>query len=199
MQLDLAQRGRASVDFVAAVGGAGAQARRAVDAELRASGFDAGAIKAEPKAAAEGYARLRAEVTAAEVRLQAMRGSLADDTPEVRQQQAMLTALRGQLARLEQSSDVNAGPDYVGKYREFKYQETLFDLFARQYELARVDESREGALIQVVDVAQPPERKSRPKRGLVAVVTTLATAVVLLAGLLMRDSWRRGRQARESR
>ncbi|MBE7419320.1 MAG: lipopolysaccharide biosynthesis protein [Ideonella sp.] len=166
---------------------------------LRASGFDAGAIKAEPKAAAEGYARLRAEVTAAEVRLQAMRGSLADDTPEVRQQQAMLTALRGQLARLEQSSDVNAGPDYVGKYREFKYQETLFDLFARQYELARVDESREGALIQVVDVAQPPERKSRPKRGLVAVVTTLATAVVLLAGLLMRDSWRRGRQARESR
>lgn len=43
MQLDLAQRGRASVDFVAAVGGASAQARRAVDAELRASGFDAGA------------------------------------------------------------------------------------------------------------------------------------------------------------
>jgi len=164
---------------------------------LRASGFDAGAIKAEPKAAAEGYARLRAEVTAAEVRLQAMRGSLADDTPEVRQQQAMLSALRGQLARLEQSSDVNAGPDYVGKYREFKYQETLFELFARQYELARVDESREGALIQVVDVAQPPERKSKPKRGLIAVITTLAAAAVLLAGLLIRESWRRGQQTRQ--
>ena len=106
---------------------------------LAASGFSQGAIKAEPKAAAEGYARLRAEVTAAEVRLQATRGTLADDTPEVRQQQAALAALRSQLGRLEQTSDAHGGPDYVSKYREFKYQETLFDLFARQYELARVD------------------------------------------------------------
>ena len=52
------------------------------------------------------------------------------------------------------------GPDYVSKYREFKYQETLFELFARQYELARVDESREGALIQVVD-SRTRRRKGR--------------------------------------
>ncbi len=96
----------------------------------------------------------------------------------MRQQQATLTALRSQLARLEQASDVNGGPDYVSKYREFKYQETLFDLFARQYELARVDESREGALIQVVDKAAPPERKSKPKRAITAIVATLATASV---------------------
>ena len=160
---------------------------------LQASGFNPGAIKAEPKAAAEGYARLRAEVTAAEVRLQTMRGSLADDTPEVRQQQATLGALRAQLGRLEQSSE-GGGPDYVGKYREFKYQETLFDLFARQYELARADESREGALIQVVDVAQPPERKSKPKRALTAITATLATALLLAMGVVVRYSWRQ-RQA----
>lgn len=157
---------------------------------LQASGFSQGAIKAEPKAAAEGYARLRAEVTAAEVRLQTMRGSLADDTPEVRQQQAALAALRAQLARLEQASDISGGPDYVGKYREFKYQETLFELFAKQYELARVDESREGALIQVVDIASPPERKSKPKRALSAVVTTLAVALLLVMFVVVRQSWR---------
>jgi uncharacterized protein involved in exopolysaccharide biosynthesis len=158
---------------------------------LQASGFSQGALKAEPKAAAEGYARLRAEVTAAEVRLQTMRGNLVDDTPEVRQQQATLIALRSQLARLEQATDVRGGPDYVGKYREFKYQETLFELFARQYELARVDESREGALIQVVDVASPPERKSRPKRVVPAIVTTIAAALLLAMVVLIRHSWRR--------
>jgi uncharacterized protein involved in exopolysaccharide biosynthesis len=163
---------------------------------LQASGFSQGAIKAEPKAAAEGYAKLRAEVTAAEVRLQTMRGSLADDTPEVRQQQTALAALRGQLARLEQSTDVNGGPDYVSKYREFKYQETLFDLFARQYELARVDESREGALVQVVDVASPPEKKSKPKRAITAIVTTLAAALLLVVAVLVRHSWRQRRGQR---
>jgi len=161
---------------------------------LQASGFNQGAIKAEPKAAAEGYAKLRAEVTAAEVRLQTMRGNLADETPEVRQQQAALTALRGQLARLEQSTEGSGGPDYVGKYREFKYQETLFELFARQYELARADESREGALIQVVDMAQPPEKKSKPIRTVVAIVATLATAMALVLYVLVSHSWRQ-RQA----
>jgi uncharacterized protein involved in exopolysaccharide biosynthesis len=163
---------------------------------LQASGFSQGAIKAEPKAAAEGYARLRAEVTAAEVRLRTMRGNLADDTPEVRQQHATVGALRDQLARLEQSNDVRGGPDYVSKYREFKYQETLFELFARQYELARADESREGALVQVVDAATPPEKKSKPKRAVTAIVTTAGAALLLVGVILVRHSWRRRKEQR---
>jgi uncharacterized protein involved in exopolysaccharide biosynthesis len=91
---------------------------------------------------------------------------------------------------LEQASDASGGPDYVGKYREFKYQETLFELFARQYELARIDESREGALIQVVDVASPAERKTWPKRGITAIVTTIAVVLVLSMAVLLRHSWR---------
>jgi capsule polysaccharide export protein KpsE/RkpR len=159
---------------------------------LQASGFTQGALKAEPKSAAEGYARLRAEVTAAEVRLQTLRGSLSDATPEVQQQQNALVALRGQLSRLEQTADARGGPDYVGKYREFKYQETLFDLFAKQYELARVDESREGALIQVVDPATPPEKKSKPKRAIVALAATLLSGLTLAGFVLVRRAWRAG-------
>jgi len=163
------------------------QAQRA----LEASGFTHGALKAEPKAAAEGYAKLKAEITSAQVRLQTLRGTLSDTAPEVQQQQRALAALRGQLAQLERTAEMAGGPDYVGKYREFKYQETLFELFARQYELARVDESREGALIQVVDKAAPPEKKSKPKRGLIALATTLASGLALMVFVLLRHSWRR--------
>lgn len=153
---------------------------------LQASGFNPGALKAEPKAAAEGYARLKAELTAAEVRLQTLRGSLADNTPEVRQQLTVIGALTAQLARSEQASVPADGPDYVSKYREFKYQETLFELYARQFELARVDESREGALIQIVDPAMPPERKSKPKRAIAALLTTAVTAGLLAMYVLVR-------------
>ena len=157
---------------------------------LQASGFNVGALRAEPKAAAESYARLRAEITAAEVRMQVLRGTMVDSAPEVQRQAAQLSALRGQLARLEQSADAGAGPDYLTKYREFKYRETLFDLFARQYELARVDESREGALIQVVDVAVPPEYKSKPKRGFIAVAATMLSLLLLGMFILLRHAWR---------
>lgn len=149
---------------------------------LQSSGFDAGALKVEPKAAAEAYARLKAEATSTEMRLQVLRGSLADSTPEVQQQQAALAALRAQLARAERPVESGgSGPDYVGRYREFKYQETLFEMYARQFELARIDEGREGGLIQVLDIATAPEKKSGPRRGMFAV----GGAGFALAGLLL--------------
>jgi len=167
--------------------------RKLVDAQqaMQSSGVSEGALKAEPKAAAEGYARLKAELTAAEVRLQTLRNNFADTTSEVQQQMAAAAALRSQLGKLEQNSNVQRGPDYITKYREFKYQETLFELYARQYELARVDESREGSLIQVVDPATPPERKSKPKRSIIALVATLLTALALTTTVLVRHAWRR--------
>lgn len=157
--------------------------------DLQASGFDQASLKAEPKAAAEVYAKLKAEVTAQEARLQTLRSMLTDRAPEVQQQEALLGVLRAQLARIEQSAGRDATPDYIGRYREFKYQEALFEQFARQYELARVDESREG-MLQVVDEATPPEKKSAPKRMLLAIGATAAALIVLLSYVLASHRWR---------
>lgn len=157
---------------------------------LQASGFNPGALKAEPKAAAESYAKIKAEATAAEVRLQTLRRSLSDGAAEVQQQLATLSALRSQLDRIENSADTTNGTDYIGRYREFKYQETLFELFSRQFELARLDESREGALIQVVDVASPPEHKSKPKRLVIAAITTASVLLLLCLYLVAKHALR---------
>lgn len=162
--------------------------------ELQASGIGAGALKAEPKAAADSYARTRAEVAATEVRLQAARNRLADDTPEVRQLLSTLAALRQQLAKVEQPPVSVDSSDYISKYRNFKYQEALFEVYSRQFELARVDESREGALIQVVDKASPAELRSFPKRTRTAVTVTLVVAVLQLAWLYARQTKQARRQ-----
>ena len=163
-----------------------------VDAQqvLQRSGFNPGALKAEPKAAADSYARIRAEATTAEVRLQTMRRSLADAAPEVQQQLALLGALRGQLANVENASPTTGEADYISRYRDFKYQEVLFDLFSKQYELARVDESREGALIQIIDTAKPPEYKSKPKRAFIGIAIALTTFFLLCFYLLASTSFR---------
>jgi tyrosine-protein kinase Etk/Wzc len=103
-----------------------------------------------------------------------------------------LSALRAQLRRAEQTqSPTQAGDsDYIAKYRDFKYYETLFELFAKQYELARVDESREGAVIQVLDTALAPERKSKPQKALIAVLASLAAGFVLLLFVFIRQAIR---------
>ena len=163
----------------------------AAQAELQASGFNESTLRAEPRAASENYARLRAETMAAQVRLQALRQTLTDETPEVQRQLSTLGSMRAQLDKMGSAVPSGSGPEYIGRYREFKYQETLFELFARQFELARLDEAREGAGAQTVDVAQVPQRKSKPRRALLAVTATLASGVAIALWLALRLAWRR--------
>ena len=160
-------------------------------AALQASGYSASVLRAEPKAAAETYAKLKAEITSAEARLKAAQQSLSGNAPEVMQQAALVATLRKELNLNERSNSASESTDYISKYREFKYHETLFELFARQYETARIDEAREGGLLQVIDVAQVPEKKSAPKRSRVMIVAYLISLALMVLGLLIRDRLQR--------
>jgi uncharacterized protein involved in exopolysaccharide biosynthesis len=100
--------------------------------------------------------------------------------------QQALDSLRAQLAKLGGSEEdpnslivpkgmvPEAGLEYVRKVRDVKYYETMFELLARQYELAKLDEAKEGSLIQIVDPAIPPDRRSFPKRSLIVIGCTMA-------------------------
>lgn len=154
-------------------------ALRVAQVNLQKTGFTAGALKSEPKSAAEAYARAKAAVAATEVRLGALRRTMTDSAPEVQQLVASLAALRAQLAQLEEPLQANSSQDYVSSYREFKYQEALFDIYAKQFELAKMDEAREGTLVQVLDPATAPERRSKPKRLMIAAGSALIAALLV--------------------
>lgn len=164
----------------------------AAEIALGETGVNASVLKSNPASAMAAVATLQAQVTAQEVKLGAMRGYLAESAPEFKQAMTELLNLRAQLAK--QSQDRGAEPkagqgDYINRYRDFKYQETLFELFARQFEMAKLDEAREGATIQVVDAAQPPERKSKPKKALIAIIATLASGFALLLVVFVRQAF----------
>ena len=135
-------------------------------AALAATGFNESALRAEPRAASEEYLRTKAELTALEVQAVALSSRMTSTSPESQSLQLRIRELRDRLQRSEKTGSKSpaASDDYVTKYREFKYQEALFEIYARQFEIARVDESREGALIQVVDAATAPDRRSKPQR-----------------------------------
>lgn len=155
---------------------------------LKSSGVSSSTLKTTPNAIAE-LANLKARITGQEIKIGSMRGYLNDTAPDMRQAHTELAAMRVQL-KLAENSDVSADSadgDYISKFREFKYQETLFELFTKQYEVARIDEAREGAVIQVVDAALPPELKAKPKKAQIAVFTTLASGFALLVFVFVRQ------------
>ena len=159
---------------------------------LRGSNVSEATLRTVPQAALEALARLKAQITVQEIKLASMRTFMTDSNPEFRLAMQELGALRTELSKAEQGNTSKAaddGAEYIAKYRDFKYHETLFDLMAKQYELARLDEAREGAVIQVVDAAQPPEQKTRPKKAVIAVLTTLAVFFAMLLFVFVRRAF----------
>jgi tyrosine-protein kinase Etk/Wzc len=170
---------------------------------LKATGVSSSVLKSNPSSAVAAVAGLQAAVTAQEVKLGAMRVYLAETAPDFKQAMSELANLRAQLAKQEKDSPATAGKataegDYITKYREFKYHETLFELFAKQFELAKIDEAREGAVIQVLDAAQAPERKAKPKKAMIAIIATLAAGFALLLFVFVRQTLSNAGQDSES-
>ncbi|MBK6850090.1 MAG: lipopolysaccharide biosynthesis protein [Burkholderiales bacterium] len=155
---------------------------------LKQSAISAAVVRLSPEASVSALAQLQAQVTAQEVTISVMRGSMTADNPELRRATMELAGLRDQLKRVERADPAAAsqeGAAYISKFRTFKYYETLFELIARQYELAKSDEARDGALVQVIDPAMPPELKSKPKRVLTSIVTLAGVFVACMLWALM--------------
>lgn len=143
-------------------------------------------LKADSQAAAaiEGIARLRAEVVTKEVQLAAMRNSMTDENPEVKTFLAGISKLKSQLNSMNGNGadggvipNVGAAPslgvEYVRKLRELKIQEALFEQLTKQFEMAKLSEARDSSSIQVLDEAVAPIRKSKPKRSLIVILSTV--------------------------
>jgi uncharacterized protein involved in exopolysaccharide biosynthesis len=149
-------------------------------------------VSSQVEVVIQSLAQMHAEITAREVSLQRLKAGATTQNPEVLRQEIELAALRGQLQELEASSTKKrtgdplmpttmvaaAGLEYTQRLREVKYRETLFELMAKQYEAARIDEAKEAPVIQVVDRAIPPDKKTAP------VLSVYLILGVLLGGTL---------------
>jgi tyrosine-protein kinase Etk/Wzc len=138
-------------------------------------------------------AQLRAQIATREVAISALETGATAGNPEVVKQETELAAMREQLKQLESkggastrpgdtmipTADVpKAGLEYVRALRDLKYNETLFDMLAKQYEAARIDEAKDAPVIQVIDFAVPPDRKTWPPRALLVLAGALGCAVL---------------------
>jgi tyrosine-protein kinase Etk/Wzc len=170
------------------------------DVALKSSGINSSALKSSPSSAVEAVARLKAGISVQEVKLGSMRHYLTESAPEFKLALNELASLKTQLTKAENEEPATQeGSDYVARYREFKYQETMFELLSKQFELAKVDESREGAVIQVLDIAQPPERKARPKKAMIAMIAALASGFALLLFVFVRSALKNATQDEETK
>ncbi|MCU1301031.1 MAG: chain length determinant protein domain protein [Candidatus Sulfotelmatobacter sp.] len=157
-------------------------------------------IDSQARSLIEAAAVLRAQVVAKQVQIEGMRSFATDDNPRLILAKQELAALQSQLDRVAGSqqdagSDINlskgrvtqSGMKYLRRYRDLKYHETVFELLAKEFEIAKLDEAREGSIVQVVDAAVPPDTKSSPHRTLIVLGATILAFFMAVFWVWLRN------------
>ncbi|HSY02847.1 MAG TPA: GNVR domain-containing protein [Acidobacteriaceae bacterium] len=162
-------------------------------------------LDSQARALIAAAGEIRAQIAAKEVQLQAMSTYATGQNSQIIETQQELDSLRAQLSKLGGSEDnadslivpkgkvPEAGLEYVRKLRDVKYYETMFELLARQLEIAKLDEAKEGSMVQVVDPAIRPDRRSFPNRTLITLGGTIAGFLVGVLLALVQSSLARMR------
>ena len=147
-----------------------------------------------------GAAQLRSMIAEREVQLKVLRTSATEQNPDVIRLNSEVRAMRVELSRMESRQggangsavDIavgrlpEAGIEYVRARRELKLQETLLETMIRQFEIAKLDEAKEGPNLQQVDTALPPDRKSKPSVTLIVLASALLALMLSSAYVVVR-------------
>lgn len=160
-------------------------------------------VDSQAKALIETAVGLRAQAVAKEVQIQAMRSYATEDNPELVATKQQLAAIKAQLSsingtRQDSASDLilpkgkipEAGMQYLRSLRDLKYYEAIFELLAKQFEVAKLDEARQGAVIQVADYAVPPDKKSSPMRTVIVLLSMIGAFVFSIFWSFAVENWK---------
>ncbi len=159
-------------------------------------------IDAQASAIIEAIAQLKGELASKEVELGVLLSSQTDQNPQVMALREGIAQIKEQIARLERSpegkkvsddifmatSDVpELGVQYARLLREFKVQETLYELLTKQYEVAKINEAKNTSSIQVLDEGMVPDKKVKPKRALIVILATFVVGFFALLYAFIRE------------
>ncbi len=152
-------------------------------------------VEAQGRALLELTARLRGQIAVKEVQISSMRGFAAAQNPNLKMAEQELVALKAELAKIDGTQNGGDGPNpgtegftSLRLIRDVKYNEVVFELLAKQYEMAKLEEAKESSVVQVMDVAVVPDRKSKPKRSIIVILATIAGFLLGLVAVFVREA-----------
>lgn len=158
-------------------------------------------VEGQARALIGSAASIQGSIAAKQVQIRAMEGFEAEGNPDLIAAKEELAALQAQASRLNGTSGNSRGIllskpelsqaslEYVRRLRNVKYYETLFEMLAKQYEAAQLEEAREGSTMQVVDRAVPPDKKMPQHRIIIVLFAIVSGMFCSALYFILRDRW----------
>ena len=158
-------------------------------------------IDVQSKAILEPSAQLRAQIALREVQLSAIRIFATDQHPDIERLRHEIASMKKELGKLEggdgeskPAAATSAGLENLRRFRDMKFLERLTELLTQQFEAAKIDEAKDISIVQVLDKAVEPERKSKPRRSLITILTAIVVGVLVVIWAFIREAVERAQQ-----
>jgi len=150
-------------------------------------------IDDQSRAVIDAIGSVKGLLMAKEVELQTFLSYATPYNPQAEILKTHVEELKERLRELEEGKRIPANPaskdifiptakmpdlalQYARLLRDTKVQQTLYELLTQQYEMARIQEAKDTPTVQVLDMAQIPEMRSKPKRRQIVMLFTITAA-----------------------
>jgi len=173
------------------------QSLRIAEDSLRAYQEQTGLLdaKTQVQGIIEAHATLEAELAARRIQRGIMEQMFDRESPQVREIEMQIgtyeSRLRDMRARSDPGSPLLAlktlpktAAELLRRYREVEINSLLLEYIIPLHEQAKIEEKKDYPVLQVIDYAIPPAKKSYPPRALFASIG--AVAVTFLVFLVLR-------------
>lgn len=138
------------------------------------------ALSPQAESAVSASAALIARKLEVEIELGMKQSVLREGNEELRRLRSELGEIDRKLGELPA-----LGLEYARFVRDFKVREQVYTYLRTEYEQAKIQEERDTPSLTVVDRAQPPIRRDRPKRRLITLTAAAVAGVVSVLGALV--------------
>lgn len=178
---------------------------RAFQEEHRAISLDD-----QMRAMINNLAELKSQLVLAEIELGVLKRSFLPTHTKVRQQEAKIEEIEKQISILEEGNSntekegtlsipFSEAPDLslqlVRLIRQLKVQETIYELLTQEHEKVKIQEKKDTPTIQILDPPTIPEKKSRPRRSIMAVMAGMLSLLLTTVAVFAKEFVDRNKQA----
>jgi len=131
-------------------------------------------VEQQAKATIDAGATVEARLLVTELELNIARKTFTQDNQKIKEMETSLSEMKKQRDALTDKRESNLllplkiapqiGIEFLRLKRSLKIQEMLFELIMQQFEAAKLEEAKNTPHVQILDRADPPQKRNKPKR-----------------------------------
>ena len=156
-------------------------------------------VKSQLQGIFTAHATLESELMAKQVQLGILERLYDKESQQVKELEMQVQEFQKKLAQLRNQGDPGSpllslkklpktSSEFLNYYREVELNNLLLEFVVPLYEQAKIEEKKDYPILQVIDYAVPPAKRSFPPRLLFSFIGAFSITLLVLISIQIRES-----------